>query len=228
MRRAAVRRPRPHPVRDAESQRRADSDPNQGPEHRSSVGGGDPAMSAEGSRATIRVGRRTGRVVPRRMVTTASVLDQAGLDSQCRSRRGARARAGRWLDLVDQPVSSLTRGAAGLRDRFERHARWPMRRRAAPSSSVAADPAFAIAHATLARAYDELDYTERPRTRCSRRRCGAGIAADARGGTKAPRDAVHGLAGLSARGPTGAADRGGVGRSRSTRCCPGVGLALPS
>ena len=36
------------------------------------------------------------------------------------------------------------------------------RRRAAPSSRrSSADPAFAIAHATLARAYDELDYTER-------------------------------------------------------------------
>ena len=33
--------------------------------------------------------------------------------------------------------------------------------RRALEQSVAADPAFAIAHATLARAYDELDYTER-------------------------------------------------------------------
>ena len=33
--------------------------------------------------------------------------------------------------------------------------------RRALGQSVAADPAFAIAHATLARAYDELDYTER-------------------------------------------------------------------
>ena len=86
--------------------------------------------------------------------------------------------------------------------------------------------AFAIAHATLARAYDELDYTERAKDSMLRAVAAAQVAADARG-AEAPRDAVHGLAGLSARGPTGAADRGGVGRSRSTRCCPGVGLARP-
>ena len=69
-------------------------------------------MSAEGSHATIRVGRRTGRVVPRRMVTTASVLDQADWTRNAAAVAVLVLAPGRWLDLVDQPVSSLTRGCS--------------------------------------------------------------------------------------------------------------------
>ena len=126
------------------------------------MGGGDQPLPAAGSKAAVRVCRRTGGVVSGRGLATRQILDTSGMDPEPGGRLLVLlAVLGGWMwayrPYRPPPDAQLAydRGVDALHSMAYETAR------KAFEQTVAIDPAFALAHASLARAYDELDYTDR-------------------------------------------------------------------